>query len=186
MLSVCYSIYLYVVIMVLALFEIQIEGKYGWAEKLPCWRPRSDSFLDRIYRRLMNDKILTGYHLSLNGLILVFLHIPFFANPDFSWTLIKELEVFSVYFLLTIFWDFLWFVWNPSYGLKRFKSKYIRWHEKWIGCVPKDYVSGVLMSLIFAIIATYIGGGINVIFQWIWMLIIFTGLTFINCITSHQ
>ena len=84
MLSVCYSIYLYVIAMWLALFEIQIEGKYGWAEKLPCWRPRANSFLYQTYRKLMNHKDLTGYHLGINGLILLFLHIPFFANSDLT------------------------------------------------------------------------------------------------------
>ena len=186
MLSVCYSVYLYVIAMMLALLEIQIEGKDGWAKKLPCWRPRYNSFLARIWRKIMNNKDLTGYHLSINGLILVFLHIPFFAGSDFSWTLAKELEVFSAYFLLTVFWDFLWFIWNPSYGLKKFKPKYIRWHEKWIGWFPKDYISGVLMSLIFAIIAMYVGGGADVILQWAWMLIVFIGITSISCIISYQ
>jgi len=33
------SIYLFVVALVLAFLEVQIEGKHGWASKLPTWKP---------------------------------------------------------------------------------------------------------------------------------------------------
>ena len=181
MLSICYGVWLYVIAMSLALLEIQIEGSHGWAQKLPCWRTKSDSFLAKIFGKLMNGKLLTGYHISINSFIIIILHIPFFAG--INWTLVKELELFSAYFLLVVFWDFLWFVWNPSYGLKKFKPQYIWWHEKWIGSVPKDYPSGIVMSFIFALIATSIGG-IGILFQWTWMLGIFIVLTILNCLVS--
>lgn len=179
LLSISYSIYLYVIAMALALLEIQIEGPYGWAEKLPCWRTRPDSFLAKIFGKLMNGKLLTGYHISINSFMVIILHLPFFVG--IHWTLIKELELFSAYFLLTVFWDFLWFVWNPSYGLKRFKPQYIWWHKKWTWVVPKDYPSGIIVSSIFALIAASMGG-INIFFQWSLMLGIFIALTVLNCL----
>jgi len=37
-------VYFYIIAIFLAILEIQIEGKHGWAEKLPTWRPRPGSF----------------------------------------------------------------------------------------------------------------------------------------------
>ena len=35
------SVYMYLIVLVLALLEIQIEGQYPWAEKLPTWRKKN-------------------------------------------------------------------------------------------------------------------------------------------------
>jgi hypothetical protein len=55
---------------VLALLEVQVEGKFGWAEKLPCWRPKNpEAFAPRTYSRIMGDRPLTGYHIVFFSLI---------------------------------------------------------------------------------------------------------------------
>ena len=35
---IAFLVYILALAVILALWEIQIEGKNGWAEKLPCWR----------------------------------------------------------------------------------------------------------------------------------------------------
>lgn len=33
------NLYIFIMATVLAILEIQIEGKHGWAKNLPTWRP---------------------------------------------------------------------------------------------------------------------------------------------------
>jgi hypothetical protein len=35
--------------------------------------------------------------------------------------------------------DFLWFVFNPHYGIKKFRKGEIWWHKTWWGPVPSLY-----------------------------------------------
>lgn len=117
-----------------ALVEIQIEGREGWAAGLPTWR------IDNKFTRLLNgNRPLTGYHVYLHLFVLSMLHSPFalgLAVP--SWR--AEARIFA---FLILFWtveDFLWFVANPAYGLKRFTPKHIPWHRRsWWGIMPRDY-----------------------------------------------
>lgn len=182
MFSIPYAVYLFALFTVVALLEIQIEGKDGWAKNLPCWRPKPDSLVAKIYARFMGGKELTGYHVVMFSLSLLILHLPFTAGT--KWTLVKELEVFSAYFLVSVLWDFLWFIWNPHYGLKRFKPKFIWWHKKWIGPIPTDYLSGLLVSAIFASVAIAFVG-IDIIARWGITLLVFGGLTLISCLISQ-
>ena len=100
MFSIGYAVYLFVIAITLAILEVQIEGPYGWAEKLPCWRPNPDSFIAKAYARVMVGKELTGYHIAMFISVFIFLHFPFFAGVD--WNLARELEVLSSYFLLAV------------------------------------------------------------------------------------
>ncbi len=146
-----YAVYLFVLFTVIALLEIQIEGKDGWAKNLPCWRPKTDSLAAKVYAGIMSGKELTGYHIFMFSLPLLILHLPFIAG--IKWTLAKELQIVSVNYLFSVIWDFLWFVWNPYYGVERFKPQFISWHKKWLGPVPQDYLAGVGLSFILAAIA---------------------------------
>ena len=138
------TLYLFLFCLLLAVFEIQIEGKYGWAAKLPTWRPSRGKWYSKLYGKIMSDKDLTGYHLCVFTLVLVFLHRPYFAGQDWSWS--AELGTISLFFLISITWDFLWFVLNPHYGLRRFKAKYIWWHKKWFLFMPVSYYSALIIS----------------------------------------
>ena len=129
---------LFAVCLFLALLEVHIEGPHGWAEKLPTWR------FDRPWlRKLTNGKYITGYHVYMNLVILGFLHYPLVLS---QWTLVGELRVLSEFFLVAVWWDFLWFVVNPHFGLRRFKSENIWWHKNWILGMPKDYPTGTVVS----------------------------------------
>jgi len=175
MFTIGYAVYLFGIVTIFALVEIQIEGKDGWAKNLPCWRPSSKSLAAKIYAMFMNGKELTGYHAAIFPLPLLILHFPFMSGVD--WNLVRELETLSAYFLMAVAWDFLWFVWNPAYGLKKFRPEFIPWHKNWIGPVPKDYPSGLIISFLFTLIA-------GSLLQWFAIFLIFGGLTLVSCFLS--
>jgi len=127
---------------VLGYFETQIEGKDGWAEKLPCWR-KKDGW---IVKNIMGGRPLTSYHLSLISLLIMILHSSFFL---ITWNWQLELFVLGLLLELLLFDDFFWFVLNPDFRLKKFKKEEIWWHKKWIGPVPDFYIYSAIVCAIF-------------------------------------
>lgn len=140
------AVYLFVLALVLAILEVQIEGPHGWAEKLPSWRPKAGHWSGRFYSWLTGGKPLTGYHLSIFGFLLVVLHLPFVWGV--RWSGRGELAVLSMFFLVAATWDFLWFAVNPHFGLKKFKAIHIWWHQKWLGPWPLDYYLALVLSVL--------------------------------------
>ncbi len=131
--------YLFLIVLALAALEVQIEGRHGWMKKLPTWRIRS-----KLFGFFMGGKDLTGYIFYLLIVLLLFFHLPFLGGV--SWSLSAEIEIISMFLLFSVFWDFLWFVLNPYYGLKRLKPSYVYWHKKWVLGVPTDYPRGLAIS----------------------------------------
>ena len=137
-----------VLIVVLAFWfakvEIQIEGVDGWAKNLPTWRIKKHWLLDLFF----GGREMTGYHAWVLSFILIFFHLPMaFVNP---WTWSLEGRVLGGMLLFWIVEDFLWFMINPGYGLKKFKKEFIPWHPKWISIAPIEYwifipISGFLI-----------------------------------------
>jgi hypothetical protein len=80
---------------------------------------------------------MTGYHAWALSFILLFFHLPFAFLGHWSWG--GEARALGG---LALFWateDFLWFVINPAYGIKRFKKEHVPWHPRWIFYLPLDY-----------------------------------------------
>ena len=103
---------LFLVSWLLAQVEIQIEGGRGWAENLPTWRVSGPRLL-----WWTNGKPVTGYHVFLTAFLIAVLHLPvLYAGLSRQ----IEARILSFYFLMTITWDFQWFVWNPAWGVRRF------------------------------------------------------------------
>lgn len=137
-----------------AAVEIEIEGKYGWAERTPTWY-RTTGIAARIYGLVMGGKPLTGYHLWMFLLSVMIFHIPFASGVEWSWQ--AEFTALSIYFAWAPLWDFLWFVLNPHWGLKNFKRDRVWWHAKswWVlGFFPLDYLVGWFISIVFATAST--------------------------------
>ena len=88
-----------------ALLEIQIEGRHGWAQKLPTWR------IENKWTRIFYKKPLTGYHLYAQGFIFLMAHSPFGLNLV-PWNFYDELRILSFVVLFWIVEDFLWFSCN--------------------------------------------------------------------------
>ena len=128
----------------LALLEIQIEGENGWAKNLPTFK------VNNPLRKIVNVPNFTGYHLYLFLTLFSFLHFPYVWGKPF--TLSNELLVVQSFFLIVFIEDFLWFVFNPKWGLKRFLTEDIPWHPgKFLG-LPKNYFyAAAFMVLLLSI-----------------------------------
>lgn len=141
------AIYLFLLAVILASLEIEIEGQHGWAAKLPTWRPVVKSWYANLYSKVMHQKELTGYHLHMFALVFLFFHLPFFIG--LRWGVFQELEIISSYFLFVVFWDFLWFILNPHIDFKNFKESAKIVHKEWLGPLPADYYWGLFLSFVF-------------------------------------
>jgi hypothetical protein len=117
--------------LILAGWEIQIEGKDGWAAKLPAWRI-SQGWLMRFTGGLP----ITGYHVFLSVFLIAIIHLPVFFT---GWTLRLESLLLGFFVGIMLVEDFLWFVLNPNYGIKNFRKGKIWWHKHWWGPVPAIY-----------------------------------------------
>lgn len=117
-----------------ALLEIQIEGGAGWAANLPTWQ--SDN---RFARFVCGGRPLTGYHLYAHFFVFSAIHLPFgLALAEPTWP--AELRILS---FLVLFWvaeDYLWFVFNPAYGVRAFNPQRATWHaQSWWWIMPREY-----------------------------------------------
>lgn len=144
-----YFIFCFISAFLLSLFEIQTEGKHGWAKKLPTWKI-SFKFLDALpgFRGPV-----TGYHIYLFTMILFLVHIPFLFM---RWDLRTEIIILSGYALIAMLEDFLWFVLNPHYGIKKFKERHVSWHEDWVGPIPMQYIYVFIIWIALFILGFFI------------------------------
>ncbi|OGL84510.1 hypothetical protein A3J03_01680, partial [Candidatus Uhrbacteria bacterium RIFCSPLOWO2_02_FULL_46_25] len=147
--------YLFLLALALAFLEVQIEGAHGWAVNLPCWRPKGGRWYSWLYTKVMGGKELTGYHLGVFSFAFLVLHLPYIWGVP--WGIGPELQTLSLFFLFIVLWDFLWFIINPHYGIRKFRPNCISWHKIWIARVPIDYYGGVLISLTLRAFAVYRG-----------------------------
>jgi hypothetical protein len=138
--SLSFSIYLFIIATILAYFEVQVEGPNGWAGLLPTWKT-----IDPRITWIFGGRPVTGYHVSLNILLMSFFHWPLLFN---KWSIVFEAKTLSVFALLATIWDFLWFVINPNFGLSRYNSDNIWWFTHWFLGIPVDYYLGLLMAII--------------------------------------
>lgn len=140
----------------LAGIEIEIEGGRGWAERLPTWY-RKRGRVGRIYGLAMGGRPLTGYHVFAFTIPLVILHLPF--GYGLGWSVEAELGQLGVFFALAVVWDYLWFVNNPAYTVRRFRRGSVWWFEvPWVWRFPLDYYTSIGLSIALAGIAALIAG----------------------------
>jgi len=125
--------------------EIQIEGGAGWAIGLPTWRIEDHWLLDIFW----GSRAMTGYHAWTFPFIALFFHFPLFFMGHWSWR--AEFRVIGCIMLFWIVEDFLWFVYNPAYGLERFDAHSIVWHKHWLWLAPIDYwfYAGMLLLMLW-------------------------------------
>ncbi|HIH52266.1 hypothetical protein J4412_01570 [Candidatus Pacearchaeota archaeon] len=141
------AIFVFVLSLVFAFWEIEIEGKNGWAKKLPTWYRKSN--FSKIFYNISSKKPLTGYHLFMLLFMLLIFHGLFFFG--FPWTFLKEIEVLVSLSIFIMIEDFLWFQFNPYHGIKKFNKRDIWWHGngKWfLGFFPLDYLKAIFIIII--------------------------------------
>jgi hypothetical protein len=152
----------------LAGVEIEIEGGYGWAERLPTWF-RKRGLVGRVYGVVMGRRPLTGYHVYALTIPLLVLHLPFVAGVE--WTLAGELRTIAIYFALAVVWDYLWFVLNPAYTVRRFERGRVWWFDvAWIWRFPLDYYVATVLSVGLAGLAAVAAGDGEPFRRHLWML----------------
>ena len=126
--------YLLLTSFLFAQLEIQIEGPYGWAARLPTWRIEN-----RWTRLFFSAKPLTGYHFFAILFAFTLMHIPYALGLG-PLGLALELRILSFFTLFWILEDFLWFVMNEAFGVQRFRQEHIWWHSAhWWWIMPRDY-----------------------------------------------
>lgn len=131
-----------VVSLAFALLEVQIEGAAGWAANLPVWRVEN-----RFTRAIMGGRTLTGYHLYAHLFVLSLVHLPYaLGTAAPSWRI--EARILAFLILFWVLEDFLWFVVNPAFGLRRFRREHVPWHAAaWWWIMPRDYWVFVPLAL---------------------------------------
>ena len=142
--------------LVMAAVEIEIEGPYGWAEKLPT-PYRVSGPLARLFGAVLGGKPLTGYNLLMFAAALLAFHLPFAFGVE--WTAAAELSILAAWVSWSALWDVLWFLLNPSYGWRRFRRGAVWWHRRWLWRLPLDYWTAAAASLLLALLAELIEGG---------------------------
>jgi hypothetical protein len=138
---------------VFAGLEIEGEGKYGWAEKMPTWY-RTTGIAARLYGLALGGKPLTGYHSFMFVMPILVFHVQFFMGLTWTWQ--AEVMAWAVYFAFAPLWDYYWFILNPAYGFGRFRKENVWWHAKsyWVlGRLPHDYFMGWGISIFLAFVA---------------------------------
>jgi len=135
-----HGIFLFLVATILALLEVQIEGADGWARALPTWKVEG-----ALVKAITGGRPITGYHVYLWLLLLALIHTPVLFT---RFTRELEARLIGWFLLLTVSWDFLWFVWNPSFGLSGFRADNIWWYSRWALGIPIDYYVGVGLSML--------------------------------------
>ena len=106
---------------------------------------------------VMGHRPLTGYHVYVFIMPVVVLNLPFVYGVD--WSLAGELRVFATYFALAVVWDYIWFVLNPAYTVRRFERGNVWWFEQpWIWRFPLDYYLGIGLSIVLAALAAWSAG----------------------------
>ena len=149
---VFFGLYVLATAYAFARLEIEIEGPHGWAANLPTWRINN-----RWTRLFYGSRPLTGYHLWMQSFIFLIVHLPF-AVHVWQWSWALELRVIGFLILFYIVEDFLWFVLNPAYGLKRFRREHIWWHAPtWWWVMPRDYWVFTIVGLCFYLAGCRLG-----------------------------
>jgi hypothetical protein len=148
--------------------EVEIEGGYGWAERMPTWFLKRGR-LGALYGMVMGHRPLTGYHVYVFIMPLIILNLPF--GYGVPWSLAGELMVFATFFALAVVWDYTWFVLNPAYTVRRFQKGNVWWFEQpWIWRFPLDYYMGIALSVTLAALAAWRAGSRHLLYTHLWML----------------
>lgn len=139
---ISFFVFIIIASILVALTEIQIEGKFGWAKNLPTWRKTFSIGKKKIE--------VTGYHLCFFSMLFVMLHSCYIFQPLAIKT---ELFILSAYTFMAIFEDFFWFVFNPDYGLKKYNKENVYWFKTWILGFPSFYFIVLPIAIILLILA---------------------------------
>ncbi len=120
----------------MSFLERSIEGPNAWGKKAYGWKYK-------ISKRLS----LTEYHFWFWILLILLFTLPLIIN--YSTRLLGILiSAFSIGFIIE---DFVYFIVNPYFGLKKFNKKDANWYH-WIGSkniqIPAYYLIGIIVAIL--------------------------------------
>lgn len=169
------ALFYFLVALLLALTEIESEGKYGWAEKTETFAKKTKRNIFSLYS---GATVVTGYHLLLGTFLFLFMHVIYFFGVEFN--IVTELILISTFIIWTLFWDFLWFVLNPHYGWKNFTKEKVWWFQEdyWVfNKLPLKYFVQLGIAIFLIACASVFSGEHNLYIQQVLLinyLLIFT------------
>jgi hypothetical protein len=141
-----------------------------------------------VYGVVMGDRPLTGYHVFAFTIPLLILHFPFVFGVD--WSLSAELSTIAIFFAMAVIWDYLWFVNNPAYTVKRFRRGNVWWFDvPWIWRFPLDYYGGIAVSIALAGAAALVDDDASPLRSQLWLLaglFVLTGLAVLAAPLYHR
>ena len=176
---IIHVLFLFFFCLVLAAMETQIEGGAGWAKNLPTWKPDASKWYAKLYGKFMSGRELTLYHVTVFGLVFLFLHYPYFAGGN--WNISLELATLSIFFIVSVVWDFLWFVINPKYDFLDFWAQKVWWHKKWFLHLPIDYWFALIISFFLYVRIPF---NLASVLEWLTVAGLFLGLTLVVMLIS--
>ena len=145
-----------VLALVMALVEIEIEGPYGWAEKLPT-PYRVSGPVARLFGLVLGGKPLTGYNLLMFAATLVAFHLPFaFGAP---WTAARELAAARRLDRLERALGLPLVPAEPGLRLAPLPAGLRLVARRWLWRLPLDYWVAVAASLVLALAAQIVAWG---------------------------
>ena len=156
------SLFWFTVALLWAIAEIEIEGKYGWAERSQTWfrvasRNRKNFFL----KVIMAGKPLTGYHLPIFALVFLIAHSHFFMGVP--WSLTNELTALAIYFSWPPLWDNLWFLFNPNFHFGMYPEE-VWWYKRWVfKTFPIENIFQWFMSIIIVLFGSFVTKDENIL-----------------------
>jgi hypothetical protein len=125
-----------------AKFEVEIEGKDGWAKRLPTWRLKKH-FLLKVF---LGGRPLTGFHLWAFTFVGFMFHFPLLWIRQWTWPL--ESYIIGSLLLFWVLEDFLWFMLNPFFGWRHYGKRRAEWHPRWFLGLPADHWGMLLLSFL--------------------------------------
>ena len=124
----------------MAFWEAYVEGKHPWAKKALGWR-----------KRITKRYVLTAYHFWVNLMFAFLISLPLVV---YGWNSELAGVLISAGVIGLIVEDFLWFIVNPFWNLKKFNSKAVYWYH-WIKIgkfeIPWGYVIGIAIAVLSGI-----------------------------------
>lgn len=154
--NIIWPIFISIWALIYSMFEIEVEGKHGWAQNLP------------VYYIVKPNKLFPLGFSSWNLLmiLIVFISIfnPIIFNKIFKLNLPNDyIYLFIVSFLMwTLIEDQMWFAYNPSFNkknnskvykysrYKQYNKENVTWHKFNSSGIP--YIVPLILSLILIFI----------------------------------
>jgi len=124
------GLYIMIYAILFSLLEIEMEGKYGWAENMP-----TPKFFYSF----------TLYHTIMNIIVILTLTYSLHFNS-------KPLEIIFYIMAWFLIEDTMWFMLNPHYTIKGYKRENIWWQGKqeWYFGMPAQNYIGLAVMVVLA------------------------------------